>query len=444
MSERCEPNDASEELAMTSYSITDLGTLQGRVPVPEAINEAGVVTGHTDFDVPFRYGNGALIELPRPSHTVAAAASGISSSQPERIAGWVSKGSTKRAALWTDGVYTDLGALTGGTLWEAWDVNDGGIVVGLMDGGAFHLDMTTQQVKKLVPPNSDGVLSCSINQSGHVAGCFAVSETQSTGLFLHDQTMHVIAVPGDIPWLVYVNDADVIASCYATQYVSHAFIYDFNSQVFTDIHDAAFPGGSIVRGINNDGVVVGSCMDTYDAPMQAMIWTASDGMRRLNDVVDMQSGWTFSNAEGINDAGQITGWGIHNGQARGFILTPVEEDSRQQPKDLVGMVQEILVGGGMGILLPSGDIIYPKDGGPVDPDSPLQRRDAARSDAAIGLAMHVLAQRISDRSTRALAEKAAVDIARSAAASAGSARVGAGGSNWLSRLLRDFADEVDR
>jgi len=33
---------------------------------------------------------------------------------------------------------------------------------------------------------------------------------------------------------------------------------------------------------------------------------------------------------------------------------------------------------------------------------------AARSDAAIGLAMQVLAQRISDRSTRALAEKAGV------------------------------------
>ena len=98
---------------------------------------------------------------------------------------------------------------------------------------------------------------------------------------------------------------------------------------------------------------------------------------------------------------------------------------------------------GLGILLPSGNVIYPKDG-PVDPDSPLQRQDAARSDAAIGLAMQVLAQRISDRSTRALAENASVEITRSAAASGGSARSDAGKSNWLSRLVRAIADELER
>ena len=97
----------------------------------------------------------------------------------------------------------------------------------------------------------------------------------------------------------------------------------------------------------------------------------------------------------------------------------------------------------MGILLPSGDIIYPKDG-PVDPDSPLQRANAARSDAAIGLAMQVLARRISDRATREMAEKAAVEIALRGAASAGSARTTAGQSNWLSRLVRNIADELER
>jgi hypothetical protein len=36
---------------MTTYSITDLGILQGRFPVPQAINEAGVVSGYTDYDL---------------------------------------------------------------------------------------------------------------------------------------------------------------------------------------------------------------------------------------------------------------------------------------------------------------------------------------------------------------------------------------------------------
>lgn len=432
---------------MTTYSISDLGILQGQMPVPTAMNESGVVTGHFDSETPFRYEGGLLTQLELPSSIVGGQVQGISSSQPERITGWVRpSGSSDRAVLWTDGVYSELGSLVGTSYSQAWDVNDSGIVAGVATGGAFRLDMATQQVEMLLPPQGGEIFSCSINQSGHVAGSMADSEAQSTGLFFYDQTMHVIPTPGEVPeWGVYVNDADVIASCYYVQGIPYAFTYDFKSKALTLIHDPAFAGGSIAFGINNHGVVVGACMDAYDAPFQAMMWTASDGMRLLNDVVDMQSGWTFSNAEAINDAGQIAGWGIHNGQGRGYLLTPVEEgDSTPRPKDLVAMVQEIIVaGGGMGILLPSGDIIYPKDG-PVDPDSPLQRVDAARSDAAIGLAMQVLARRISDRSTRALAEKAATDIVRSAAASAGSARADGSRSNWLSRLLRDIADEVER
>ncbi|HEV7990859.1 MAG TPA: hypothetical protein VGP25_03495 [Gemmatimonadaceae bacterium] len=108
------------------------------------------------------------------------------------------------------------------------------------------------------------------------------------------------------------------------------------------------------------------------------------------------------------------------------------------------MKEILVVGGAVGILLPSGDIIYPGDGGPVDPDSPLQRADAAQRDAAVGLAMHLLAQRISDPSTRAFAEKTAAQIALSAAQSAGSSTADTGRSNWLSRLVRDFADVLER
>jgi len=433
---------------MTIYTITDLGILHGDFPVPECINASGAVAGYFGNGHAFRYGS-TLERLPTPASIVLAEAHGISSSQPEYIAGLVVKGSSRKAVLWTDGVYTDLSSLVGGAS-EAWGVNGRGIVAGVADGQAFRFDATTQQVEKLQAPSGYDVYSCSINESGHVAGCTG-SATGGGGLFIYDQTMHLLSTPGGVEWeRSYINDADVIASNYGQpDDTSHVFTYDVKSNAFTDIHDAAFVGGSVVGGINNHGVVVGYCQDTYDSVIQAMIWTPSDGMRRLIDLVDMQSGWTFRNAEGINDAGQITGWGIHNGQARGFLLTPVgltpvPHPRGQLTKELVEMVKEILVaGGGMGILLPSGDIIYPKDG-PVDPDSPLQRIDAARSDAALGLAMQVLARRISDRSTRALAEQAAADIIRRAAASASSVSAGADRSNWLSRFVRHVADELER
>jgi len=436
---------------MTTYSIIDLGNLQGtEYLVPECINESGVVAGSTIDDHAFRYTNGTLVELPTPGSIFVAEARAINSSQPERIVGRVMKGSQTRAALWTDGVFADLSPLIGTSYAEAWDVNDSGIVAGGTADRGFRLDMTTQQVEMLLPPAGYEVLSCAINQSSHVIG--VVGSAQWTQPFFYDQTMQLLPTPiGVVAAGIYVNDADVIAGSYGVpgENVTHAFTYDVRSNVFTDIHDAAFKGGSNAMGINNHGVVVGRCQDTYDGVLHAMIWTASDGMRRLIDVVEMQSGWTFGNALGINDAGEITGWGVHHGQGRGFLLVPnkwvpwPQHPGYPRARDLVEMVKEILVaGGGMGILLPSGDIIYPKDG-PVDPDSPLQRIDAARSDAVVGLAMQVLARRISDPSTRALAERAAVEIIRSAAASAGSLRSAADRSNWLSRIVRTIADELE-
>jgi len=41
----------------------------------------------------------------------------------------------------------------------------------------------------------------------------------------------------------------------------------------------------------------------------------------VNDASD----WTFSSSEGINDAGQIIGYGRKNGVTRAFLLTPVPE-----------------------------------------------------------------------------------------------------------------------
>jgi len=45
-------------------------------------------------------------------------------------------------------------------------------------------------------------------------------------------------------------------------------------------------------------------------------------MQDLNDLLSPNSGWVLHVALGINDFGQIVGWGEHNGQTLGFLLTP--------------------------------------------------------------------------------------------------------------------------
>ena len=45
-------------------------------------------------------------------------------------------------------------------------------------------------------------------------------------------------------------------------------------------------------------------------------------MHDLNDSIPPGSGWLLETARGINDAGQIVGYGDHNGLVSAFLLTP--------------------------------------------------------------------------------------------------------------------------
>jgi hypothetical protein len=44
-------------------------------------------------------------------------------------------------------------------------------------------------------------------------------------------------------------------------------------------------------------------------------------MLDLNSLLPANSGWVLEEAFGINDAGQITGMGLYNGQASAFLMT---------------------------------------------------------------------------------------------------------------------------
>jgi hypothetical protein len=43
----------------------------------------------------------------------------------------------------------------------------------------------------------------------------------------------------------------------------------------------------------------------------------------LNERIDPELGWELQVAAGINDSGQIAGYGLHNGQMHAFKLTPI-------------------------------------------------------------------------------------------------------------------------
>jgi len=87
-----------------------------------------------------------------------------------------------------------------------------------------------------------------------------------------------------------------------------------------------FPG-SIVTGpccshtINNQGVIVGFALDA-SFNERAIIFQGKTPVD-LNTLIPPNSGWYLECAQGINDAGEIVGFGTINGSTHAFLATPM-------------------------------------------------------------------------------------------------------------------------
>src|SRR5215469_13041161 len=72
---------------------------------------------------------------------------------------------------------------------------------------------------------------------------------------------------------------------------------------------------------NHEDVVGYSADGPYNAHATAFLYF-NGKMRNLNLLLASGSGWYLEQANAINDADQITGVGIINGETHAFLLTP--------------------------------------------------------------------------------------------------------------------------
>ncbi len=79
--------------------------------------------------------------------------------------------------------------------------------------------------------------------------------------------------------------------------------------------------------INDLGQVVGYSEIIPGKYDQHAFLYSNSTMTDLNSLIAPVSGWILQEATGINNAGQITGNGVYNGQAEAFLLTPGDSAS---------------------------------------------------------------------------------------------------------------------
>ncbi|MCI0539071.1 MAG: choice-of-anchor M domain-containing protein [Verrucomicrobiales bacterium] len=286
----------------TNGVMTDLGTLGGTNATALGLNDRGQVVGRAQNDS-FRMRafvwdpSQGMIEAPGLGGTGGSFDSSLYVIDNSGLAVGFARNADGQlqAFYWTNGISTAL-PLPGGNNNRVWDVNETGQMAGwgrdsnnAIVGYRWSVAQGYELVGNLVP--GADVFAVGINTNGHITGAIQKD-------FGHQPAS-------------------------ATPPVSLAFVWDGKS--LRDIGRPEGFDGAAGNYINDLGWVAGVAyrFNASGQPAEDSAFLHKDGVNHeLNRVLPFGSGWHLQWAYDINNRGEIAGWGLKDGQMRGYLATP--------------------------------------------------------------------------------------------------------------------------
>lgn len=344
--------------ASTIYSVTDLGTLGGSSTVAFQINSSGTAVGWGesaagDLSAFVSSGSGLLQNLSALPGGTDTYAYGINASGTMVGTSWVN-GQT-HGEIWSGGKTTDLGAGVYAT-----GINDPGVVIG-GNGHAFLLVNGVYQDLGVLPGGNWSTAE-GINDAGTVVGYGNTGNGIFRGfVWVPGVGMVQLGTFGGLDsYATSVNSSgEVVGQAGLSNGYENAFVAV--GAVMTDLGTLG-GGNSYAYGINDSGTVVGYSWLAGGANPEAFVYV-NGVMLDLNSLIPGGSGWDLMEAYGINNAGQIVGEGLFDGQVHAFRLDPTATESfAAQSLGLESVPDpgtQSLVGIGLGLILAAAFIRRP-------------------------------------------------------------------------------------
>jgi len=329
---------AIAQRSAADYSIIDIGTLGGDSSEAAALNGLGDVVGVAATPAGARHAflrrGGDMIDLgtlPGGSASYATAINdrgdvagygGINAYGPEFR-------EVVQGFVWRNGEMRPVGALYCPCTFNvrygsssAFAVSDAGWVVGESQTnrqtwtGAFVWQDGAMRGLDFGRPPTGNVRAYAINDIHEVTG-----DALDRAFILRDGVSRDLGVlPGFVAssGRAVNNKGQVAGVSTSSAGTTRAFLWDLGTM--RDL--GALPGdaSSEARGMNDLSVVVGRSGSADLSDSRAVLWQGGAPLD-LNQVVRAPN-WTLSAATGINNLGQIVGFGVHDGSVRGFLLTP--------------------------------------------------------------------------------------------------------------------------
>ena len=208
---------------------------------------------------------------------------------------------------------TDLGTL-GGTLSEAFAINNSGQVVGmseLVGSTTSHAFMYSGGVMNDLG-SLGGTVSWAygINDGGQVVGYSLLANNSQHAFYYSGGVMNDLgSFGGSTSTASGINKSGQIVGSFVSSTIQHAFLYVGGSM--NDLGNLGGSNGSYAFGINNSGQIVGMSYLADNVTQHPFLYSGGvmSDLGTLGGHCQQSNGFSLScQASGINTSGQIVGW----------------------------------------------------------------------------------------------------------------------------------------